>query len=107
MLQIKDCIEFIRQHKMLQKWSDEQLAVAIQRSIKQCAFAFTTSPENKLTGIVFGEWLDDCKTFYAKCLIGELKVFVAYLKQTFPQCTTVAGSRRNNLMHVYTVGENI
>lgn len=103
---LQEVINFIRANGVFEKWTDTQILMYLDDSIKSCALAFTRDREGKLNGICFGKWENDAESFHVACLIGELKPFVKYLTQTFPQCKQVTGIRQAELMK-YSVAQHL
>lgn len=85
---------------MLDKWTDEQIAVAIFDSIKACCITYKTNTQNQLEGICFGKWHDKC-SMHIICIAGKsgtLKQFLLYLKKVFPLVKTITGNREGILV---------
>lgn len=106
-LKVIDAVKFIREHNRLETWTDEAIATKIYDCIAKAALTFTHQ-DKKLTGICFGEWRNDNKTFHAIVMIGKLFVFVDYLKTVFPNCEEVTGFRKGKSeVTVYKIGKDL
>lgn len=96
MLKIIDAVEFIRSQKILEAWTNEQIALALNKAINTAAFAYEKDENGKITSLVFGEWRDNGETFYVTAFAGKgrVKAYIEYLKRTFPMCNKIEKERR-------------
>jgi hypothetical protein len=94
-MKIIEAVNFIRSKGILTQWTNEQIAYGIKCAIKESAATWTVDAEGNLTGIVFGKWEENGTLFHVTCLAGEgsPSVFFRYLRNTFPQCTSVKMGR--------------
>jgi esterase/lipase superfamily enzyme len=112
MLQVKDCIPFLRRYKMLDNWTDAQIAVTIHKSIKHNLFGYMMNG-NHLTGICFGKYKytkDNLR--HRKCYIhiiaiagvfGTLKAMIRYLKATHPEVEILTAFRKKKKFVSYSI----
>lgn len=96
-VRVKDCIALIRLRGGLKEWTDGQIAVAINQSVKDLAITYTTDKFGKLTGIVFGKW-ESPETFYVYYATGCLLDFKKHYKEIFPACKQYRGQRGDEVV---------
>lgn len=94
MIDMTECVNFLRKNNVLKNWTDTQIVIGINRAIKECALTYTTDKNGKLDGLVFGRWVNDF-TVHITAIAGKgkLKEFFAYLKRVFPNCTKIEAVR--------------
>lgn len=96
---IKETIQFIRDHHCLEGWTDEQIHIALHKSIQRYALVFSMDNSDNLIGLVFGYW-NNPEEFYAQCNIGSLKTHLNHLRNNFPDCKRVLGLRNNRPIQI-------
>lgn len=96
MSDLQQSIELIRSRNGLPHWTDDEIKREISRSIKEVAMTYTVDKEGKIDGICFGKWLSK-ETFHVQYITGNLKYFLNYLKDTFPNCKQLTGFRKGKL----------
>ncbi len=96
---IKETIQFIRDHKCLEGWTDTQIHIALHKAIKGYALVFSLDNAEQLIGLVFGYW-NSPEEYYAQCNIGPLKQHLKHLRECFPECKRVVGLRNGRSIEV-------
>lgn len=101
---IQDAIDFLRIHDVLKDWSNEQIAVGINRAIDTCCCTFSADSHGNIDGLVFGRWIIPGEHIFviAAAGKGKLKQFFSYLRSTFPDCHKISAMRYGT-ERIYTI----
>ncbi len=85
-ISITDAVKFIREFKILENWTDDEIKWAIIKAVNENILVYTTNGDGKLTGICFGEDFKEEKRLHVKCLVGykKIKDFIKYYKEHYP-----------------------
>lgn len=94
MVTVQQIIDFIRQEPVLDKWTDLDLVVAIQKGILHSAITWIEK-DNKPIAVCFGEW-ETKEIFYVHYMAGKghVRTMLRYLRQVYPQCKKLKLDRK-------------
>lgn len=86
MISIEDTIRFLRKYRVLDDWSDTDIWVALSEAIKQNYLLYTSKDDKVLDGVAFGYKVKNRFHVIAMVAPGQLKEYLKYFKQKFPDC---------------------
>jgi hypothetical protein len=93
---LNEAVKFIRSKSGLKHWTDEEIKNELQRSINEYSLSYTTGSDGKIDGIVFGKFISREK-FHVQYIAGQMKHFIKYMVETFPDIKYLTGFRKDRL----------
>lgn len=102
---LQEAVEFVKARGLLRGWDELAIKKELSNAIKTCAFGYTKDAKG-LTGLCFGYWLCQGQGIHIIAMTGNLKTFVNYLKDFFPQCKFITATRDGESIK-YFIGKDL
>lgn len=92
-----DILSYIRKFNLLKDWTDKQILVQLNKSIRENLLIYSLDENAKLSGVAFGELKIESRMFHCICMIGrgKLREYVKYFKSRFPSNFIITAYRKN------------
>lgn len=84
-MKVSDAIDFIRKYKVLERWTDEEIALALNDSLNRNSLVYAED-KNGIYGLIFGKIDPVREKIHIICAIapGKLQLALRYFKSKFP-----------------------